>query len=380
MEYRRYRDTEQKVSLLGLGCMRFPRTGVGEEIDYARAEEIIDYAYASGVNYFDTAYLYNAGDSERVTGRALDKYPRESYMLATKLPIMKVGSRQEILDTFREQQDRCQKDYFDFYLIHDVKESSIDGFQRSFVLETVLELKEAGKIRRLGFSSHGKPETLERFAKMYAWDFAQIQLNYFDWEYQNAKRQYEILRELDLPIIVMEPVRGGRLAALGTEIEKKLHACRPDKSTASWAMRYVAQLPGVLTVLSGMNDLEQVRDNVATMSNPEPLSAGEMKAVEAAAAQLRDQLLLPCTGCRYCIDCPAGLDIPLLLNTYNNYALSRWHFDLLPAYHLPADRKPDQCAGCGQCRERCPQGIDIPAALGELARYLAESDSLLQNV
>ena len=359
--------------------MRFPRTGVGEQVKAAEAEQIIDYAYASGVNYFDTAYVYNDGDSERVTGQALAKYPRESFFLATKLPARKAGSRQEILDTFQEQLERCQVDYFDFYLCHDVKASSIDKFLGAYVLETLQELKEAGKIRRLGFSSHGTPEMLEQFANLYPWDFGQLQINYFDWSYQNAARQYEILRELGIPIIVMEPVRGGRLASMGEEIDAMFKAREPDKSVASWAMRYVAQLPGVLTVLSGMSNLEQVKDNVATMSDPAPLTRDEMAMLDQASDLLRKKVLLPCTGCRYCIDCPVGLDIPLMLDVYNNNALSRSYFDLLPVYLLPADKQPAQCLACGQCKERCPQGIDIPPILEALAARLEKYRSRLEN-
>lgn len=371
MEYRRYRNTDMNVSLLGMGCMRLPQQGEGELIDYPKAEEIIDCAYQNGVNYFDTAYVYADGDSERVTGQALKKYPRESFMLATKLPVRIGNCRERTLECFEEQLKRCQVDYFDFYLIHNVNEKSIDKIMESDLIEVLEELKADGRIRKLGFSSHGSPETLERFSKHRDWDFAQIQVNYFDWEYLNSKRQYEILSELDIPIIIMEPVRGGRLANLCPEANKLFTDYAPDKSIASWAMRYAAQLPNVLTVLSGMSSVEQVKDNIATLSPLVAIGPKEQKVIDEATTTLKDKSLLPCTGCRYCIECPIQIDIPAMMDTYNNYTLSNFILDLLPAARQPDDRKPDKCIACGQCVLRCPQSIDIPKVLA----YIAEASA-----
>jgi predicted aldo/keto reductase-like oxidoreductase len=365
MDYRRYRNTDINVSLLGMGCMRLP--GEGESVDFQKAEEIIDCAYKSGINYFDTAYIYGAGESEKALGQALKKYPRESFMVATKLPVRMGSTRENTLKCFEEQLARLQMDYIDFYLMHNVNEKSIDKILNSDFIETLDELKAEGKIRHLGFSSHGSCETLERFAKLRDWDFAQIQLNYFDWDYLNSKRQYEILSNLGIPIIIMEPVRGGRLADICPEANKLFKDYAPERSISSWALRFAAQLPDVLTVLSGMSTVEQVKDNVKTFSPLIKLNTDEQKILEKAAYILRDKDLMPCTACHYCSECPVGLDIPLILNSYNNYILSKFPLDLLPVDRLPEDKKPDKCTGCRLCVSRCPQNIDVPKALAFVA-------------
>ena len=370
MKYRSFRDTGINISLLGLGCMRFPRLKGSELIDYEKAEAIIDHAYANGVNYFDSAYVYNNGDSERVTGKALSKYPRDSFMLATKMPGHKPKCEQDVYDIFNEQLERCGVDYFDFYLCHNLNDSTYDVFTNDYLIKALESIKAQGKIRYLGFSSHAKPDMLEKFASLRDWDFAQIQFNYLDWTYQDAKRQYEILNSRGIPIVVMEPVRGGRLASLSPEIDTKLKAYSPDKSIASWALRWAASHSGVLTVLSGMNAIEQVVDNIETMSNHEPLNADEQTIIDAAVSELLAKTLAPCTGCRYCIECPVGIDIPAMIEVYNDFTLSSNPFALMPISRQPAGKTPADCVDCGTCESLCPQSIMISDIMESLTASL----------
>lgn len=349
--------------------MRLPRIGAGEEIDYAAAEKIIDFAYASGINYYDTAYVYNNGDSERVMGKALSRYPRDQIYMATKMPRIKCDSPETMREAFQEQLDRCQTEYFDFYLCHNLNHMTEETFTQKHVLETLIELKKEGKIRYLGFSSHGSCDMLKRFTALYAWDFAQIQLNYLDWSYQDAKGQYEFLTSQNIPIIVMEPVRGGRLASITPEMDALMHNFAPEKSIASWAIRFAAGLPNIQVVLSGMSDLAQVQDNVETMKNFAPICEEEQKILDTVTEHLLEITQIPCTGCRYCIeDCPAGLEIPALLSTYNEYRISPTFISLLPVHNAVPEKRPDQCIGCGACVTHCPQGIDIPSAMQDLTK------------
>lgn len=366
MQYRGFRDTGINFSLLGLGCMRFPRKE-GELIDYDKAEKIVDYAYANGINYYDTAYVYNSGDSERVIGKALSKYPRDSFMLASKMPGFKCKCEQDVYDIFNEQLERCGVEYFDFYLCHNINTQSYDNFDNDYMLKALANIKAEGKIRRLGFSSHAAPEMLARFADLQYWDFAQIQLNYLDWTYQDAKRQYEILTERGIPIIVMEPVRGGRLASLGSELDGWFKDFAPDRSVASWAIRWAASHKNVLCVLSGMSDMEQIEDNIATISDFEPITPAEQELLDKATGVFLSKNQVPCTGCRYCIDCPIGIDIPAMMKIYNEYSLSKVFFDLFGIREHPEGQRPEDCISCRACVQMCPQNIEIP----EIMEYLA---------
>lgn len=374
MEYRKFKDTGLKTSLLGMGCMRLPLIpGKGEAIDYEKAEEIIDYAYEHGVNYFDTAYVYNGGESEKVVGRALKKYPRDSFFLVTKMPGPLCENEDDVRRIFNEQLERCGVDYFDFYLCHNINEYSVDKFMAGYIIPVLEEYKTQGKIRFLGFSSHGSPELLEKFAKLRDWDFAQIQLNYFDWDFQDAKRQYEILTNLGIPVMVMEPVRGGRLASLCPEADKLMLDYAPDKSIASWALRFAASLPNVQVVLSGMSTMDQVIDNVNTFSNFQLLNEEEHRIIRQAVEILKAKTFLPCTGCRYCIECPMELPIPDLLSALNEYNLSPSPFALMRVFDMEEKKRPENCIECRQCVSRCPQGIDVPEALGQLAKLVRET-------
>lgn len=362
MEMRQYRDTDVKVSLLGMGCMRLPKVDPEkEDIDYEKAQEIIDYAYANGVNYFDTAYGYHGGQSELFVGQALKKYPRESFFLASKMPIWCVKEKGDVERIFNEQLQRCQTDYFDFYLFHSQNAANFQKCQEFGVYEFLSQMKAEGKIRRLGFSFHDTPEVLRHICDTYPWDFAQIQLNYLDWEMQDAKTQYQILNDREIPVIVMEPVRGGVLASPCEAADILFREERPDKSIASWAIRFAASLPGVLTVLSGMSNMEQVRDNVDTMTRFEPLTDREREVIDEALEAYRKKDTVPCTGCRYCMDCPFGVDIPKMFSLYNHYVLDRDGEDYLEAYEAqPESERADQCQACGACMEKCPQHIRIP--------------------
>ncbi len=322
MEKRTFKKTGDKLSLLGFGGMRFPKIDPEkDEIDEKEAEKLIDYAYQNGVNYFDTAYLYHGGASEGFMGKALSKYQRESFYVATKMPAWILHEQGQAEKIFEEQLKRLQVDYFDFYLLHSVGGFEMHKYEKYDIFNFLEQKRKEGKIKNLGFSFHDTPELLEKFVTILDWDFAQIQLNYVDFELQNAKAQYEILTNASLPIVVMEPVRGGALANLGAEGNSILKKVSPDQSIASFALRYAASLPNVLTVLSGMSTLEQVKDNIETFSPFKPLSETEYAAIDKARLALLKEATIPCTGCRYCMDCPFGLNIPKLFDLYNQYKL-----------------------------------------------------------
>lgn len=350
------------ISQLGMGCMRLPTIGERGPIDEEKAREIIEYVYEHGVNYFDTAYRYHNGESEKFVGKVLSQYPRDSWYLASKMPGHMMQPGWTPAGIFEDQLARCGVEYFDFYLLHNLCETSIDTYmdEELGILDYLLEQKKAGRIRYLGFSAHARPETMERFL---AWrdcfDFAQIQLNYLDWTLQNAKRKYDILVERGIPVMVMEPCRGGRLASLNEEANAMLKKARPNDSIASWAFRFVKSMPGVQVILSGMTQLDQAADNIKTFSDPTPLTEEEMELLQKAASTLVN--LVPCTACRYCCEgCPKNLDIPNLISLYNEVS-----FDPSPglAFMVAAlkdEEMPSNCIACGECKKVCPQGIDIP--------------------
>lgn len=364
----------EEISVLGLGCMRLPKVcSESEEIDFEKAQEIVDYAYAKGINYFDTAYMYHGGRSEAFIGKALKKYPRESYNLVTKMPIWEVKEEADLERIFNEQLERCGVTYFDFYLCHAVNKAHFENYVKYDAYGFLSKKKEEGKIRYLGFSFHDTPEVLEEVCSTYKWDFAQIQLNYLDWEMQRAKEQYEILEKYNLPCIVMEPVRGGVLANPCEAANELFKAARPEQSIASWAIRYVASLPNVLTVLSGMSTLEQIVDNVATMSDFEPLTPHDYEVVEAVVDAYKKKDTVPCTGCRYCIDCPMQVDIAGIFKVYNEYAVDKNKEVFKAAYERVEEKnRAHQCVSCGKCMKHCPQNIQIPEKLGAIDTLINE--------
>ncbi|HOV70209.1 MAG TPA: aldo/keto reductase, partial [Clostridia bacterium] len=304
MVYRTMKNTGLPVSLLGLGCMRLPRIDPGrDDIDYEKAQEIVDYAMANGINYFDTAHMYHGGGSEVFIGKAFEKYDRSTFCLATKMPVWMADAKKDVERIFNLQLERMKTDYIDFYLVHSVNKGNLARCKEFGVYEYLLKKKEEGIIKHLGFSFHDSPEVLEETCAAYDWDFAQLQLNYIDWVEQNAKLQYEILVKYGLPCIVMEPVRGGALASPCERANKLFLSARPDKSIASWAIRFAASLPNVLTVLSGMSNMEQIIDNVNTLNDFQPLTDDEQAIIEKAREEYRLRDAIPCTGCRYCMDC-----------------------------------------------------------------------------
>lgn len=370
----------EKVSLLGMGNMRLPTVDGGNgPIDEVKAQEIIDYVYASGVNYFDTAYMYHGGHSEKFLGKALKKFPRDSYFLASKMPSMELQKGRSAQEIFEEQLDRCQTDRFDFYLLHNLNEGSYDVFtdpQRG-VIDYLLEQKKLGRIGHLGLSSHAQPATLKKFLDTYDFpEFVQIQLNYLDWDFQDAKQQYEIITGHGLPVWVMEPCRGGRLASLSEEADAILKAAQPEKSIASWAFRYLLDLPGVQVILSGMTELWQAEDNVKTFSEGKNFSEEEKEALKKALALFRAKFIVPCTVCHYCDGCPMGLDIPDLLAKYSRYALNPGPMGLMAVKNSPAEKQPSACIACGACTAKCPQNIDIPGIFEKFAEAIASAPDM----
>ncbi len=369
-----------KLSALGFGTMRLPLCADGS-IDQAELDRMVDTALVAGVNYFDTAHPYHGGFSEGAIGRSLARYPRESWNLADKFPgHQNVGGvmamKPELV--FEQQLLRCCVSYFDFYLLHNVNENSMSyyGNPENRYLDYFLEQKARGRIRHLGFSCHAGPETLERFLALHGehMEFCQIQLNYVDWKLQDAERKCALLKDAGLPVWVMEPVRGGKLARFGGELEARMHALRPDESIPAWAFRWLRTVPKPTMILSGMSNLAQMEDNIRTFSEDRPLNAEELALLEEAAAGVAR--LTPCTGCRYCCaGCPKELDIPTMLGMANDMAVSHSLNTVMRYSALGEGRRADACIGCGQCRRACPQKIDVPAELGKLAELMAAQKS-----
>ena len=375
MVYRDFQD--KKLSNLGFGMMRLPMNG--DVIDEAAVKEMTAYALEHGVNYFDTAYPYHGGESERVVGRVLAEYPRDSFYLATKYPGHQICSTgYNPAEIFEEQLAKCGVDYFDFYLLHNVNENSIKTYMdpQWGILEYFKEQKRLGKIRHLGFSSHGSLENLKEFLDYTgdAMEFCQIQLNYLDWTLQGAKEKYELLTERGIPVWVMEPVRGGKLAVLPEENTAVLKEKRPEESAAAWGFRFLMGLPNVTMVLSGMSNMEQMEDNVKTFSEDKPLAEDEIQMLMEIAEGMKNSI--PCTACRYCCEgCPMGLDIPLLLSLYNELRFASSLNISMRIEALPEDKRPAACIGCGKCSRSCPQNIDIPKAMKDFAEEIKKMPS-----
>ena len=374
-----YKDFQGlKLSALGFGAMRLPVVdGQDSQIDQDATQEMVDYAMAHGVNYYDTAWGYHEGNSEVAMGRALAKHPRDSYYIATKFPGYDLANMDKVEEIFERQLEKTGMGYFDFYLIHNVCELNIDEYlnPEHGIMPYLLEQKKAGRIRHLGFSAHGAIPVMERFLEAYGehMEFCQIQLNYLDWEFQDAKGKVELCEKHGLPVWVMEPVRGGKLAKLPEAAAEKLSSLRPDESVVSWAFRFIQGIPQVCVTLSGMSDFDQVRENIATFDEDKPLNEGELAALAEVAADLSSQGTVPCTACHYCTShCPMGLDIPKLLEMYNEHIVTGGGF--IPSMFvgtLPDDKKPSACIGCGSCAAVCPQQIDIPGTLADFAEKLA---------
>ncbi len=380
MLYKHFQDL--KLSTLGMGNMRLPVVGERGPIDQEKARAIIERAYHQGVNYFDTAYRYHGGESEGFVGKVLSQFPRDTWYLASKMPghMMnykdgKLGFQgylageevKSIASIFDEQLSKCGVDYFDFYLLHNLCETSYDFYtnEESGVVRYLLEQKKAGKIRHLGFSAHGRADTIEKFLDHYpnTFEFVQIQLNYLDWELQDARSKYRLLEEMGIPVIVMEPVRGGSLANLRPDCQKLLKAARPEDSMAAWAFRFLQSLPGVQVVLSGMTTLEQLEENLQLFSQDNPATEDDKALLQKVVTSMTD--LVPCTACRYCCEaCPQGLNIPRLISMYNEINYDKSLGSLSFTLNAMSEKEmPSACLGCRACEKLCPQSIKIPEVL-----------------
>ena len=361
---------KEEISLLGFGAMRLPIVdGVETNIDVAKTEEMVSYAMEHGINYYDTAYIYHMGESEKVMGKILKKYPRDSFYLATKMPLGMIQSKEQVEQIFEEQLKKCQVDYFDFYLCHSVNSLSYGTIQKYDVYEVLNKKKQEGKIKYLGFSFHDTPELLEEIVKKYKWDFVQIQMNAIDWEMVNAKKQYEIAEANGLQLMIMNPLRGGQLSTLNEASAEILKQANPDASLSSWGLRYVATYPNVLCTLSGMTTMEQLQDNVKTFTNFKPLDNKEQEIYQEAITKYKLAGAIACTGCKYCIDCPVGIEIPKIFSIYNQHKNGTkyrdWQFTM--AYEqIPEDHRADKCINCGICKTKCPQKLDIPNLLKDV--------------
>ena len=363
-----------KLSSLGMGTMRLPVVdGKNSVIDEAATAEMVEYAMKNGVNYYDTAWGYHSGNSEIVMGKVLKNYPRDSFYLASKFPGYDLSNMDKVEEIFEKQLEKCQVEYFDFYLVHNVCELNIDHYldPKYRIYEYLTEQKRNGRIRHLGFSAHGDCDVINRFLEVYGKDmeFGQLQLNWVDWDFQNSKKKVEILEKHNIPVWVMEPLRGGSLASLDEKYEKQLKAMRPDESVPSWAFRFLQSVPSVKVTLSGMSNFDQLKKNIETYQTEKPLSEDEFNALLDIAKDMTAKTTVPCTACRYCVDhCPQQLDIPKLLSLYNEHSYTGGGF-IAPMVMstLPNDKKPSACLGCGSCESVCPQQIKISEALADFA-------------
>ena len=359
---------EKQLSLLGFGAMRLP-VKEGGTVDKEQVKTMVRHAMDHGVNYFDTAWPYHDGQSETVMGEVLSEYDRDSYYLATKYPGHQISEIYDPAALFEAQLEKCGVDYFDFYLLHNVYEKSMDVYldPQWGILDYFKEQKRLGRIKHLGFSTHAQMDCLKEFLDACGEDmeFCQIQLNYLDWTLQDAKAKYDLLTEKGIPVWVMEPVRGGKLAKLDEANEQTLKALRPDEKIPAWAFRFLQGLPNVKMILSGMSDQTQMEDNVNTFADSKPLTQEETEVLLKIAESMKDSI--PCTACRYCCKgCPMGLDIPMLIGIYNEIRIIPTVNAVMRIEGLPKDKQPSACIGCGKCMQICPQNIDIPAVMKDL--------------
>lgn len=372
MIYKKFQDLE--LSALGMGTMRLPIIdGDDKQIDEEGAFELIDYAMEHGVNYYDTAWGYHGGNSELVVGKALKRHPREKFYLASKFPGFDLSLMERVEEIFEKQLEKCQVEYFDFYLFHNVWEKNIDAYldPKYGILEYLLKQKEAGRIRHLGFSGHGKYDVMKRFLDAYGehMEFCQIQLNYIDWTFQQAKEKVELIKSYGIPVWVMEPVRGGRLAVLSEENTAKLKELRPEEGVPAWAFRFLQSIPEVTMILSGMSNEQQVRDNIRTFETDKPLNEKEMDTLLGIADSMMNSV--PCTACHYCTaKCPQELEIPALISAYNAYVFQGKKEAPGEITELPEEKQPAACVGCRSCEAVCPQKIAISEIMADFAEKI----------
>lgn len=370
MKTKKFDNLGIEPSLLGFGCMRFPLDEDGK-INEKEAEKMIDKAIESGVTYIDTAFPYHNGDSEPFVGKVLKKYKREDFFLATKLPIWNVSSKEEAKKVFEDQLKRLDVEYVDFYLLH-----ALDADKWRKVLEYDLigmceEFREEGKIRNIGFSFHDEYPVFKEILEYHDWDFCQLQLNYMDMDIQAGMKGYLLAEKYNIPIIVMEPIKGGSLANLPEDIENKFKAYNPDLSISSWALRYVASLPNVKVALSGMSTYGQVLDNLATFKNFEYLKAEEVALIQDVRDTLKARTQNGCTGCAYCMPCPFGVDIPNNFKYWNNAFVYDSHDQFKAKLEkMVSEAKAENCKQCGACEKMCPQQLPIREDLKRVCEYM----------
>ena len=374
MVYKDFQDL--KLSALGMGTMRLPLIdGRDEQIDEEKAAEIIGRAFEKGINYFDTAWGYHGGNSELVMGKLLEKYPRDSFYLATKFPGYDLANMPKVEEIFDKQLEKCRVDYFDFYLFHNVCEMNIDAYldEQYGIDRYLMKQKENGRIRHLGFSAHGEYDVMKRFLEKYGdhMEFCQLQINYIDWNFQEAKRKVELLNEYHIPVWVMEPLRGGKLAALSADAETALKELRPEETVPAWAFRFLQSLPEVKVILSGMSSVEQLEENIRTFGEEKPLNDTEMEKLLGIADNMINGV--PCTACHYCTShCPNGIDIPAMLKLYNEHVFTGGGFIApMTLQAVPEEKRPSACVGCRSCEAVCPQQIKISEVLADFVTKLA---------
>lgn len=404
MTYRTNPTTGDKVSLLGYGCMRWPMLPDGKEVDQNGVNRLVDYAIEHGVNYFDTSPVYCEGKSEHIIGLALKRHPRDKFYIATKMSNFAPSTRSReasiamYLNSFKE----LQVDYIDYYLLHGVGLENRGPLRERFfdngILDFLLEEREAGRIRNLGFSYHGDVRIFDWLLSQhdrYQWNFVQIQLNYLDWNHAkeinprntNAEYLYDELVKRNIPAVIMEPLLGGRLSKVHDHIVARFKQREPEFSVASWAFRFAGSLPGVLTALSGMNYMEHLQDNLRTYSPLKPLTREEQQFLSDTADLMMQYPTVPCNDCKYCMPCPYGIDIPAILVHYNkcvnegnlpesrqaeNYRKARRAFLVGYDRSVPKLRQASHCIGCNQCSSNCPQSIDIPKELHRIDSFVEQ--------
>lgn len=375
MIYKKFQDLE--LSALGMGAMRLPVIdGDDHHINEEATKEMVAYAMKKGINYYDTAWGYHGGKSETVMGKVLKDYPRDSFYLATKFPGYDLSNMTKVEEIFEKQLEKCQVEYFDFYLFHNVCEMNIAAYldKNYGIFDYLWKQKEAGKIKHLGFSAHGDLATMKLFLEAYGdkMEFCQIQLNYLDYLFQDAKAKIDLLNEYDIPVWVMEPLRGGRLANLQEEYAKQLERLRPEETVPAWAFRFLQSIDSVTMVLSGMSNFEQLKENIKTFEEEKPLNEKEWNTLLSISSQMLEKKTLPCTACHYCTShCPMGLDIPALLSLYNEHCFTEGGFIAPMALSaLPDDKKPSACIGCRSCEAVCPQQIKISEVMSDFTKKL----------
>ena len=354
------------LPLLGLGCMRLPMQG--HEVDMNELDAMVDYCIQHGANYFDTAYRYVDYKSETVIGKSLSRYNRKDYILADKSPIRFLKTKKDIDRIFQEQLKKCLVDYFDLYMAHNINVNTYDKFKQFDMYNELLKYKKDGKIKYLGFSFHGNTEMLKELVNEHKWDFCMLQINYLDWNVVKAKEQYEIAERAKLPVIVMEPLRGGGLVKLPEEALQKLHSKYPDTTPADFGLRWVASRKNVVTVLSGMSNITQLKENINSFTNYKVMTEEELETAEEIAKEIQSQGEINCTACKYCMEvCPKGINIPAIFALYNQYKITNdKRFFLIYYNSLAENEKADKCIKCGQCNSNCPQGLNIPELLANI--------------